>query len=488
MATQASFCRQVRPLTARTLDGHAARVDVPTYDRSSLEAGVVHIGVGGFHRAHQAVYFDELAEQRVSMDWGIVGVGLRSGRMRAALAPQDCLYTVLERGAGGERARVVGAMRGCLVGPQDPETVVGMLSRPQTRLVTVTVTGGGYHVDPATGALDTCAPPIAHDLRHPRFPVSLPGYLAEALDRRRRGGIAPFTVLSCDNVPGNGAVVRQAVTELAARRDPALGRWIEARVSFPHSMVDRITPRTTIDARRALAAEYGVDDRWPVITEPFSQWVVEDDFCNRRPPLERVGVEFVADVAPYEQVKKRLLNGTHCALAYLGLLGGHATTAQAMADPRLRALVTRLMDEEVAPLLPPIPALDAREYARTIRERLANPGIADQLTRLAARGSTKLPAYLLPSLAQARRERRPCGLLATAVAAWMLCLREPEQYGIEDAHLDRLRMFAIDGGDDPRALLRERWLFGELSADEGLAEMVAASMRLLAPASWEVAA
>jgi fructuronate reductase/mannitol 2-dehydrogenase len=412
------------------------------------------------------------------MDWGIVGVGLRSGRMRAALAPQDCLYTVLERGPGGERARVVGAMRGCLVGPRNPETVLRVLSRPDTRLVTVTVTGGGYHIDAATGELDWGAAPIEHDLRHPRSPVSLPGYLAEALDRRRRHGTAPFTVLSCDNVPRNGAVVKQAVTELAARRDPALGRWIEAQVSFPHSMVDRITPRTTIDVRRALAADHGVDDRWPVLTEPFSQWVVEDDFSNERPPLEQVGVEFVADVAPFELAKKRLLNGTHCALAYLGLLAGHATTAQAMADPRLRDLTTRLMDE-VVQLLPPSPGLDAIDYARTIRERLANRGMADQLTRLAARGSTKMPAYLLPSLAQARRENRPCGLLATAVAAWLLCLRDPEAHGIEDEHLNRLRVLAADGGDDPRSLLRERWLFGELSADEGLADLVAASMLAL---------
>jgi fructuronate reductase/mannitol 2-dehydrogenase len=253
-------------------------------------------------------------------------------------------------------------------------------------------------------------------------------------------------------------------------------------------MVDRITPRTTIDVRRALAAEHGVDDRWPVITEPFSQWVVEDDFCNRRPPLEQVGVEFVSDVAPFEHAKKRLLNGTHCALAFLGLLAGHATTAQAMADPRLRDLATSLMDDEVAPLLPPIPDLDAREYARTIRGRLVNPGMADQLTRLAARGSTKMPAYLLPSLAQARRQRRPCGLLATAVAAWMLCLRDPEAYGIEDAHLDRLRALAVEGGDDPRSLLRERRLFGELSTDEGLADLVAASMRTLSPNRWAAAA
>jgi fructuronate reductase/mannitol 2-dehydrogenase len=220
-----------------------------------------------------------------------------------------------------------------------------------------------------------------------------------------------------------------------------------------------------------------VDDRWPVVTEPFTQWVVEDDFCNRRPPLEQVGVEFVADVAPFERVKKRLLNGTHCAVGYLGLLAGHATTAQAMADPRLRELVIRLMDDEIAPLVPPAPALDPRDYARTIRDRLANPGVADQLTRLAARGSTKMPAYLLPSLAAARRSGRPSELLALAVGAWLLCLREPDGIEIQDAHATRLRTLALDGGDDPRPLLRERWLFGDLGDDEVLARSIRAAMR-----------
>jgi mannitol 2-dehydrogenase len=452
---------------------------VPTYDRSRLTPGIVHIGVGGFHRAHQAVYLDELAQRRISMEWGVIGVGLNSPGMRAALAPQDFLYSVVERGAGGDDVRVVGAMRDCLLAREDPEAVVRILAAEQTRLVTLTVTGGGYHLDPATGELAADTPEVVHDLRHPAAPLTLPGYLVEALDRRRRRGIAPFTVLSCDNVPSNGSAARASVTGLAGLRDADLGSWIEERVAFPHSVVDRITPTTTMDARRSLAANHGVDDRWPVTTEAFSQWVVQDEFCNRRPPLEEVGVEFVADVAPFELIKKRLLNGTHSAIGFLGLLAGHRTSTQVMADPLLGSFVARLMDDEIAPLLPPVPGVDVLAYASTVRGRLANPRMGDQLARLSARSSTKMPAYLLPSLAAARASHRSYELLALAVAAWLLCLREPGGVEIQDAHATRLRTLAIDGGDDPRPLLRERWLFGHLGEDEAVAEAIGASMRAL---------
>ena len=408
-----------RALSERTLSHHARRVAVPTYDRAHLSPGVVHIGVGGFHRAHQAVYLDDLAAGGVSMDWGIVGVGLRSTRARDALVPQDCLYTVVQPGANREEVRVIGALRGCLAATDSREAVLRLLASQRTRLVTLTVTAAGYHVGPR-GELACEDPEIADDLRRPGAPTTLPGYLVEALDRRRRAGVAPFTVMSCDNVPGNGAVARACVMGLAEARDGRLARWIGEQVAFPHSMIDRITPRTTIAARRSLVARHGVADRWPVTTEAFSQWIVEDAFCGSRPPLESVGVQFVADVEPFELVKKRLLNGTHCAIAYLGLMAGLETPAQAMSDPSLGPFTARLMDEEVAPLLPRTTGLDVAAYARTVRRRLANPRIGDQLERLSARGATKVPAYLLPSLAAARRARRPFRLLALAVAGWLV--------------------------------------------------------------------
>jgi mannitol 2-dehydrogenase len=476
IAIEASSCaRRGQPLSDRTLHRHAVRVAVPTYDRRRLGAGVVHVGVGGFHRAHQAVYFDDLAQHGISMDWGVVGVGLRSGAMRAALAPQDWLYTVVQRGVAADEVRVVGSLRACLHARENPEAVLRVLSREETRMVTLTITGGGYHVDPVTGELAADHP----DAAWRAAPATAAGYLVEALARRRRDGIAPFTVLSCDNVPGNGSVTRSAVTGLAALRDAALARWIDERVAFPDSVVDRITPATTPAVRRSLAGGHGVDDRWPVTTEAFTQWIVQDDFCNLRPPLEQVGVEFVTDVAPYALAKKRLLNGTHCAMAFLGLLAGHDTTAQVMGDPLLGEFVARLMESEILPLLAAAPGLELRGYARTVRSRLANPGMGDPLARLSARSSTKMPAYLLPSLAEARAAGRPAELLSLAVAGWLTCLAEPAGIVIEDANAARLRRLAVEGGDDPRPLLRERWLFGDLGDDETLVGSVATWMRSL---------
>ena len=392
---------------------------MPTYDRARLAPGVVHIGVGGFHRAHQAVYFDELAEQGVSMDWGIVGVSLRTTRARDALAPQDCLYSVVERGMELDEVRVVGALRGCLASADGREAVLDVLASERTRLVTLTVTAGGYCLG-ASGEPAWDEPEVRHDLLRPEAPKTAPGYLVEALARRRRAGVPPFTVLSCDNVPGNGRVARTAVLGFAEARDAGLARWIGEHVAFPHSVVDRITPRTTSAARRSLTALHGVDDRWPVTTESFSQWIVEDAFTGTRPPLEAVGVTVVSDVGPFEQVKKRLLNGTHCAIAQLGLMTGMATTADVMGDALLGSFVRRLMDQEIAPLLPRVEGLDVPGYARTVRRRLANPRVGDQLERLAARGPVKVPAYLLPSLTAARRAGRDYPLLALGVAGWLV--------------------------------------------------------------------
>ena len=472
------FCVGAQPLNDLTLRHHAKRVAVPTYSRERLGSGVVHVGVGAFHRAHQAVYFDELAQRGISSEWGITGVGLHSEEVRAALAPQNWLYTVIERGAAAERIRVVGAMKNCLLARTDPETVFAVMARKETRLVTLTVTGGGYHVDPVTGQLDRDHPDAGPTARS-RAPLTAAGYLVEALDRRRRDRIAPFTVLSCDNVPHNGSVARTAVTGLAALRDRRLARWIEHEVAFPDSVVDRITPATAPAARRSLAGAHGITDRWPVTTEAFTQWIVQSDFCNSRPPLEEVGVEFVADVAPYALAKKRLLNGAHCAMAFLGLLAGRDTTAEVMADPLLGGFVARLMDEEILPLVAAVPGLELREYARTIRGRFANPAMADRLTRLSARASAKMPAYLLPSLAEARAARRPTELLSLAVAGWLLALGHTGGIAIDDPHAVRLRMLAVTGGDDPRPLLRERWLFGDLADDEALADTVGDWMHLL---------
>src|SRR5947209_11309268 len=356
----------VRPLRQSTLGLHGDQLVVPTYDRSALVPAVVHFSVGGFHRSHQLLYFDELAERRISSDWGVVGIGLHTRGLKDALAPQDYLYTVVERSPDGERARVVGVMVDYLYAPDDPAAVLDRLTDPRTRMVTLTITGAGYRLDPATGAFDATDPDVAADLADPAQPRTFFGFLVEALDRRRRAGTEPFTVVSCDNMHRNGDATRDAVVGYARLRDELLARWITDRVAFPSSMVDRITPHTAPEERAAVARRYGVDDNWPVITEPFSQWVIEDTFSSGRPPLDQVGVRFVADVGDYELMKTRLLNATHCALGYLGSLAGYSRIDELMADEVFRGYTVALMDDEVTPLLTTPVGFDLDEYKATL--------------------------------------------------------------------------------------------------------------------------
>ncbi|MET8181199.1 mannitol dehydrogenase family protein [Streptomyces sp. NPDC005336] len=457
------------PLTNATLPALAGRVAVPTYDRAALRPGLVHFGVGGFHRAHQAVYLDELAERGVSSDWGITGVGLHNPAMSEVMKAQDCLYMVVARGPDEDRARVVGAMREYLFGGESSEPVFDALVSPETRLVTLTITGSGYLIDPHTGEFDTDDENVAADLEDPGNPDTVFGYLVESLDRRRRAGTPPFTVLSCDNMQHNGHAARTATVSLARLRDERLGDWVDRNVAFPGCMVDRITPHTTPEERDAIVATFGVEDRWPVITEPFSQWVVEDRFCNERPPLDSVGVQFVDDVEPYELVKTRLLNGSHFAFAYLGYLAGYRLSSEVMADPVFHEYVATLMRDEVAPLLPQPPGMDLAHYQRTLLERFANPKIPDQLARLCRRGSQKMPMYVLPSIREARDRRRPHRLLTLSVAGWFRYLRGRDYAGeevpVEGPMRDTLLPLAEEAGDDPRPLLDVAEVFGDLGKD-----------------------
>ncbi|RBY94506.1 mannitol dehydrogenase family protein [Blastococcus sp. TBT05-19] len=473
-AANVAAATEIVPLADATLLLHGAQLQVPTYDRSALTPAVVHFSVGGFHRAHQLLYFDELAERRISTDWGVVGVGLRSRTMKDALAPQDHLYTVVERSPDGERARVVGVMVDYHFAPDDPAAVLDLLTDERTRMVSLTITDSGYRLDPCTGLFDADDPDIRWDVREPSRPRTVFGFIVEALDRRRRAGLPPFSVVSCDNMHRNGDAARTAVVGFARLRDEVLGRWIADRVAFPSSMVDRITPHTTPEERDVVAQRYGVADRWPVITEPFSQWVIEDTFCDGRPPLDEVGVRFVADVGRYELMKTRLLNASHCALGYLGSLAGHASLDQVMADPVFAGYVARLMDVEVTPLLPPPDGIDLADYKRSLLQRFANPAIADGLPRLCRRGSTKLPHHLLPSLRQALAEDRPHALLTLAVAGWVRYLQGTDDAGrplpLEDVLGDRLRALAREGGADPRPLLGETSVFGDLGSVPGFAE------------------
>jgi mannitol-1-phosphate/altronate dehydrogenase len=446
----------VPALNNRTVDApHRHELRTPGYDRAALEPAVVHFGVGGFHRAHQAVYFDALAELGFTR-WGVIGVGMRRPEMGQVLEAQDNLFTVVERGAHDDSsAKVIGCVVEYLLLSEQRQAVADRLADPRNRLVTLTVTADGYTLPDEPAEADD----------------SVFGLVVEALDARRRERRAPFTVLSCDNLPDSAAATRDAVLTLAGRRGRDVARWIEERVSFPGSMVDRITPATTPGERDEIEEDFQIGDRWPVITEPFSQWVIEDDFCNDRPPLDLVGALFVNDVAPYKLIKSRLLNGVHCALGYVGHLAGHHSTDEAMSDPHVADFVERLMREEIAPLLPAdTPDMAPAAYCDTVLERLRNPSIGDPLARLCRRGSTKVPDYLLPSLHDAHARHAPRARLDLAVAAWMRYLRAVDLDGrpieVQDARADELREAALRGGDDPRPLLDLTDVFGDLASDE----------------------
>ncbi len=471
-------------LTEATLTGLAPEILVPAYTRSGLGRGIVHIGVGGFHRAHQALYLDDLLKEGVR-EWSICGVGLlpHDRRMRDALVPQDCLYTAVKRSAAGNQARVVGSITEFLLAPDNPQAVLASLAAPQTRIVTLTITEGGYNYNQATGEFNAHHIDILHDLAHQHEPVTVFGYLAEAMDRRRRSGGAPFTVLTCDNLSHNGDTARLAVLSFAALRDPALVPWIEENVSFPNSMVDRITPQTTDADRAMVRSEFGIDDAWPVVCEPFRQWIIEDNFCNGRPALEDVGVQFTSDVYPYEMMKIFLLNASHSAMGYLGALAGYGTIADIMADPLFRDYIAAFMDQEVTPLLAPVPGIDLSVYKKTLLERFANPTIRDQVSRICLDGSAKVPRFVLPSLREQVARGGPTKLLILAVAGWFRYLRGTDDQGraitVEDPLAATLQERARSGGSDPCPLLNLHDMFGSLSQSESLVDSLSAVLTRL---------
>ncbi|RWL43542.1 MAG: mannitol dehydrogenase family protein [Mesorhizobium sp.] len=393
-----------------------AEVLVPRYARNSVTPGIVHLGVGAFHRAHQAAYVDACLADGES-NWGIVGVSLRSPDTRDALKPQDGLYTLAIRDSAGEQLQVIGSIQSLLVAPEDPGAVLAALTDPRIRIVTLTITEKAY-LRAADGNLDGGHPDIVHDLANPGSPKTAHGFLAESLARRRAAGTPPFTVLCCDNLPANGATLHRLLIEFARLRDADLARHVADEVAFPSSMVDRIVPATTDADRTRIGQQLGVEDAWPVMTEPFRQWVVEDRFPAGRPAWERFGVTMVEDVGPFEDMKLRLLNGPHSGIAYLGLLSGHATVDRAFADPSIRQFVDWLWAEAI-PTLPQDAGLDPIPYTAELADRFSNTALAHRTAQIANDGSQKLPQRIVAS-ALARLE---AGLLpehlSLVVAAWI---------------------------------------------------------------------
>jgi fructuronate reductase len=436
-------------------------VRVPRYRRQDLTSGIVHLGVGAFHRAHQAVY-TELALEQAWGPWGICGVSLRRPDVRDRLAPQGGLYSVAERDAH-EQLRVVGCLKSLLVAPEDPAAVVERLAAPETHIVSLTVTEKGYCHDPASGRLDEAHPDIRHDLATPERPRSAIGLLVAALARRRDRRATPPTVMSCDNLPANGRTLRALVIALAARRDEALARWIEAEVAFPCSMVDRIVPATTPADIVRIEAALGVHDGAPVVCEPFRQWVIEDRFAGPRPVWEHAGAELVADVEPYEEMKLRLLNGSHSAIAYLGALAGFEHVFEVMAAPDFVTFVRRMM-AEVAPTLRVAADLDA--YQATLILRFANPALLHRTCQIAMDGSQKLPQRLLGTIRDRLRAGATIDHLCVAVAGWMRYASGRDEHGrpieVVDPLAPRFAAIAARAGLDAGALAQGFLAIGEV--------------------------
>jgi len=396
----------------------------PTYDRTAVTPGIVHLGVGAFHRAHQAVYIDDCLGAGET-NWGIVGVSLRSPAARDALGPQDGLYTHLERSDARETARVVGALRDVLVAPEDPEQVLMRLAAPDTRIVTLTITEKGYCFDPATGRLREALPEIRADIANPRRPQTAPGYILAVLHGRRAAGVPPYTVLSCDNLFGNGKVLRQVVLDLARLTDPDLAHFVEGEVAFPSTMVDRIVPATTNSDQERAQAATGLEDAHPVVSETFAQWVIEDHFTAGRPALESVGAQLVTDVGPFELMKLRLVNGTHSLLAYCGLLSGLEAIPEVVANPLFAEAARRYM-AEVRSTVPPPTGTDLAAYERSVLERFGNASIRYGTAQVASDSSLKLAQRVVPAAVDRLNADQPVEWLSLLVAAWARCVSGQE--------------------------------------------------------------
>lgn len=403
-------------LSAATLDALPADVVRPAYDRAAVKAGVVHLGIGAFHRAHQSVVFDD-ALNAGDLRWGIVAASLRSPTVREQMAPQDGLYTLLVRDGSSEQARIIGAVQKVIVAPEEPQALLAALASPDTHIVTLTITEKGYKLDPAIGALIEDDPQLAADIASLESPQTAPGYLVAALAMRKAVGLPPFTAISCDNLPHNGTRLRNAVLELARRHDPALAEWIAAEGAFPETMVDRIVPATTAEDIATLATRLDVEDQAMVKTEPFTQWVIEDRFCGPRPDFG-AGVQVTAAVAPWEEAKLRLLNGSHSGIAYLGGLAGIEHVHEVLALAEARVFVESLWDEAQTTLSPP-PELDVAAYRKELMARFDNPTLRHRTRQIAMDGSQKLPQRLLATIAARLAAGQGIDALSLAVAAWV---------------------------------------------------------------------
>ena len=464
-------------LLAEQLGG---KVKLPQYDRSAITPGIVHFGVGGFHRAHQAYYLHRLMNVGQSRDWGIVGAGILPGdrAMRDALQTQDCLYTLVAKNADGSwDTEIVGSIIEYMYGPDAPQALVEKLADPRIRIVSLTITEGGYNLDQTTGDFLLNTPEVQADLQPGALPGTVFGYIYEGLKCRKERGMAPFTVMSCDNILDNGAAARRAILTFAREKDAEIAAWIEKNVRFPSCMVDRITPRTEPKDIEAVCAQYGYRDNWPVVTEPFIQWVLTDDFNSGRPAYDAAGVQMVKDVEPYELMKLRLLNASHQGLAYFGWLGGFRLVHDAVQNDLIAKFLLKFMDEEATPTLEPVPGIDLDAYKQSLIARFSNAEVRDTVARLAAETSDRIPKWFVPMIQKQLANGGKVLCLAAIVASWARYAEGVDEQGAPIEVVDNIKeqvcAAAARNKEDALAFLRQESLFGDLAEQERFADAYA---------------
>ncbi len=466
----------------------ASELDVvasfPRYDRVKLKCGIAHMSVGGFHRSHQALYIDRYLQTH-SQDWMIYGIGNLDSDIALVniLNAQDNLYSLTERSRTTDTLRVIGSIKEFVHAPTNQAKVIDVLASDDIKIISLTITEKGYCYDIEKN-LDLDHPMIKADIAHPEEPVSAIGFVYAAARRRMKSGGQPFTLMSCDNLPGNGRIASRIITQFAQACDPEVAQWIQTNVSFPNGMVDRITPAPSDETTRFVRDTFGIEDHGALASEDFLQWIIEDNFINGRPALEEVGVQFVNDVEPYEKCKVRLLNGSHSALSYLSYLMGYREVDAAMNDSLINEFVRRYMDEDITPCIPEVPGVDVEAYKKILVERFSNPAISDKIQRLAMDGSEKIPNALVPPIEYQLSRRESTKFLAFAVAAWYRYLRGVDEQGntidITDPMSQDLIMQATAHPMDPEGFIGIKEIFGEsLSTNPVFIEEVTSALEAI---------
>lgn len=450
------------------------QIPIPTYDSQQLKTGIVHIGVGGFHRSHQAYYIHQLLEKHGATDWAICGIGLREAdrTMANVLEAQDYLYTLVTQHPDGKvESEIIGAITEYLLAVDHPQLVIDKMAHPDTKIVSLTITEGGYNFNSITGEFDFENPDVQHELAHPEEPKTVYGYLMAALRKRQGKGLPPFTILSCDNIQHNGDMLRKMLLAFAKKQDIKIADWIAEKIGFPNTMVDRITPVTTPEVTSYLKNTHQITDQWCVVCEPFIQWVVEDNFSNGRPPLEKLGVQFVPDVTPYEKMKIRLLNAGHSVLGLPGAIHGHPTIDACMEDAVFAKFMRRFMDREVTPILGKVEGLDIEKYKDSLEKRFANPNIKDSVSRICAESAAKLPKFLIPTLRENLEKDGSIKYATFILAAWCYysdkgIQENGEPLEIIDAQKEALHQAAQKTENDWTGFLNQNEIFENLNKNE----------------------